>query len=324
MKYIFKAFLIMLLSFAICIPMQTIVKASTFTNMDDKKDVVASKPWTVNFSKALSSTTVNTTNIKVLSEDNDYIDIDVSLVNNNKSILVKPIENYKNDTTYTLIVTQNVKSYDGEALDSEIRMNFTTTNTTKKNYSVVLDAGHGGNDPGAIGPTGIKEKNIALAVTLKVGDILKKNNVETIYTRENDNITWPNDDAQNLQARSDISNTAEPDYFVSIHMNSFDNPSVNGIETYYFTGNTYGQALAQAVQTELIKATGGADRGIKTSSGLWVLKHTDAVAILVEPLFISNIAAEKLVATEEYQQKLAKAIATGILKSFGIGNIVYF
>jgi N-acetylmuramoyl-L-alanine amidase len=79
--------------------------------------------------------------------------------------------------------------------------------------------------------------------------------------------------------------------------------------------------LAEAVQTELIKETGTKDRGIKTA-GFYVLKHTDVTAILVETAFISNPEEEILLTTQEYQNKLAKAISTGILKSLGITNIV--
>ena len=77
MKKIFKAFIIMILAFVVCIPMQTIVQASTFTSMSSKKDVEVSKPWTVSFNKALSLPTVNTTNIKVVDENNNNIDIKI-------------------------------------------------------------------------------------------------------------------------------------------------------------------------------------------------------------------------------------------------------
>ncbi|MGV8982452.1 N-acetylmuramoyl-L-alanine amidase [Clostridium sp.] len=322
MKNIFKAFMITILSITVCLHMQSIVKASTYTDLGLKKDVVISKSWTVNFNKALSSTTVNTTNIMVVGENNEHKDISVSLANSNKSVIVKPTTNYEPNKTYTVIVTVNVKSTDGKPLPKEVRMSFTTKSEPVK-YKIVLDAGHGGNDSGAIGPTGLKEKDVTLAITLKVGSILVKNGIETIYTRTTDNISWSTNEAQNLQARCDISNAAKPDYFVSIHENSFSAPTVNGIETYYFTGSLAGQKLAQAVQTELVNATGNLDRQVKTTSGLYVIKNVDATAILVESAFISNTEGEKLLATQTYQYTLAKAIATGILKTLGISNIVY-
>lgn len=401
MKNIFKAFIIVVISFALCIPMQIIVKASTYTDMGPKKDVLVSKAWTVSFNKTLNATTVNATNIKVVGENNKSKEIKVSLANSNKNIIVQPITNYEPNKLYTLIVTEMVKSNDGIPLPKEVRMDFTTISTpvitvssvadikvdiqqgstytfpktvqatmsnglkkdvgvvwnsssldtskasvityqgtisgstikvnlvvsviatTPKKYKIVLDAGHGGADPGAIGPTGLKEKDVTLAITLKVGSILVKNGVDTIYTRTSDNISWSTNEALNLQARCDVSNKNKPDYFVSIHENSFSGPSASGIETYYFTGSAAGQKLAQAVQTELIKETGKLDRKIKTTSGLYVIKNVVATAILVETSFISNPTEEQLLATSAYQYKLAKAISTGILKTLGITNIIY-
>ncbi len=314
MKNIFKAIIILI--FTLFIPMQT-VKASTYTEMGPKNDVPVSKMWTVNCNKILNSSTVNTENVKVIGEDNNYIDINVGLANNNKSITVKPVQNYQANKTYTLIVTEGVKSADGNPLSKEVRMTF----TTKKTYKIVLDAGHGGYDSGAVGPTGIMEKNVTLAITLKIGTILAKNGVETIYTRTTDEVDWSTNEAKNLQARCDISNKANPDYFVSIHANSATASAI-GIETYYYAGNASGAKLAQDVQTELIKATGKSDRGIKTAN-FYVLKNLDATAILVETSFISNPIEEKLLASDDYQNKLAKAISTAILNNLGISNIVF-
>lgn len=312
MKSIFKAIIFTILTVALSIPMQKTVKASTYTDMGTKSNVAVSKEWTVNFNKNLSPASVNSTNIVVIGKNNTYIDISVSLVNNNKSIMVKPLKNYESNTTYTLIITQKVKSADGSPLPKEVRMNFTTGTS----YKIVLDAGHGGSDPGAIGPTGVQEKKVALAITLKVGNILVKNGVETIYTRKTDTTL-------SLQERTVISNKANPDYFLSIHANAFTNPTASGIETWYFAGSADGQKLAEAVQAELIKETGKYDRGIKTSSGFYVLKNTNSAAILVETSFISNPAEEILLNSDAYQNKLARAISTGILKCLGKTNIVY-
>ena len=197
-----------------------------------------------------------------------------------------------------------------------------STSSVPSKKTVILDAGHGGYDPGAVGAMGTKEKEVVLAITLKVGEILAKNGVETTYTRISDNINWPTNQTANLQVRCDISNNVKPDYFVSIHANSYISPSASGIETYYSSGNTAGQKLAQAVQEELIKETGRIDRKVKTA-GFYVLNYTDATAILVETSFLSNPEEEILLGTQGYQDKLAKAIATGILKSLGINSIVY-
>ncbi|MCJ7688770.1 MAG: N-acetylmuramoyl-L-alanine amidase [Clostridiaceae bacterium] len=314
MKNIFKAIIFTILTVTLSISMQKTVKASTYTDVGTKSNVAVSKAWTVNFNKNLSPASVNETNIVVIGTNNTYIDISASLVNNNKSIMVKPLKNYESNTTYTLIVTQKVKSVDGSPLPKEVRMNFTTVDTGTS-YKIVLDAGHGGSDPGAIGPTGVQEKKVALAITFKIGNILVKNGVEAIYTRENDTYV-------SLQERCDISNNARPNYFVSTHANAFTSSAVSGIETYYFPGSVAGAELAEAIQTELIKETGRYDRKIKPED-FYVLSHTNAAAILVETSFISNEEEERLLITDAYQNKLAKAISTGILKCLGITNIVY-
>lgn len=317
MKNIFKALIFIILTVALSMPMQKIVKASTYTDMGTKSNVVVSKAWTVNFNKNLSSASVNNTNIVVIGQNNTYIDISVSLANNNKSIIVKPVNNYQSNATYTLIVTQKVESVDGKPLPKEVRMNFITSTS----YKIVLDAGHGGSDSGAPGTMGIHEKHVVLPVALKVGNILVKNGVETIYTRKTDTYLT-------LQERCNISNSVRPNYFLSIHANAYisedpDAPRPQGIETWYFAGSSDGQKLAQVIQNEIIKETGKVNRGIKTTSGLYVLKNTNAPAILTELGFMTNIEEERLLITDAYQNKLAKAISTGILKCLGITNIVY-
>jgi N-acetylmuramoyl-L-alanine amidase len=316
-KNMYKAIIITILSFALSIPMQIIVKASTYKDMGTKSNVILSKEWTVNFNKNLSADSVNVKNVVVIGDNNSYIDISVSLVNNNKSIIVKPVENYESNKNYTLIVTENVKAADGTPLPQEVRMNFTTGTS----YKIVLDAGHGGSDPGAPGTMGIHEKHVVLPVALKIGEILVKNGVETIYTRKTDTYLT-------LQERCNISNNARPDYFVSIHANAYipedpEAPRPQGIETWYFEGSADGQKLAQVIQNEIIKETGKVNRGIETTSGLYVLKNTNAPAILTELGFMTNLEEEKLLITDAYQNKLAKAISTGILKCLGITNIVY-
>jgi N-acetylmuramoyl-L-alanine amidase len=210
-----------------------------------------------------------------------------------------------------------VYAFVGTIIGRTIKVNLliNVTETTKSDYKVVLDPGHGGNDPGAIGAMGTKEATVVLAISLKVGNILVKNGVETIYTRTSDK-------TQSLQQKCDVSNAAKPDFFISIHANSYTSSTVSGIETFYSSGNAAGAKLAQAVQTELIKETGRVDRKVKTA-GFYVLNNTDATAILVETSFLSNKEEEKLLGTNAYQDKLAKAISTGILKSLGITNIVY-
>ncbi|MCY6959215.1 N-acetylmuramoyl-L-alanine amidase [Clostridium brassicae] len=183
-------------------------------------------------------------------------------------------------------------------------------------YKICIDSGHGGYDSGTIGYSGTKEKDIALQVSLKVGQLLQKNGIDVVYTRTSDNVPWPPIKGKELEMRCDISNKAKVNYFVSIHLNSVDgSPSTSGIETLYGSNRTDGIPLAKNIQKEMVAATGGRDRGIKKRNDVYVVKWPDAPPVLVELEFISNPQKEKLLKTSEYQQKCAEAIVRGIMKT---------
>lgn len=179
---------------------------------------------------------------------------------------------------------------------------------------VCLDAGHGGYDPGAIGPTGVREKDVTLAITLKLGRILKQNGIDVVYTRTSDVVSWPSNETKDLQKRCDIANNANVQYFVAIHANSADISNAKGTEVYYSSGSKNGEKLAKAIQDEVVKATELYNRGVKTAN-FYVLKNTNAPAALVETGFISNTTEEKLLKSDVFQEKMAQAIAKGILRA---------
>lgn len=169
---------------------------------------------------------------------------------------------------------------------------------------IVIDPGHGGKDPGAVGPSGIKEANVNLQVALKVAEKLRKAGVEVKLTRTGDVFV-------DLQPRCDIANSFNADYFVSIHCNSAGTPEARGTETYCYKLGSKGEVLAKAIQAELIAVTGRADRGVKTAN-YYVLKRTNMPAVLIELAFLSNPEEERLLASVDYQEKCASAIAKGI------------
>ncbi|KZL89554.1 cell wall-binding repeat-containing protein [Clostridium magnum] len=179
---------------------------------------------------------------------------------------------------------------------------------------ITLDAGHGGYDSGAVGPSGLYEKNVNLDVTLKLGKILEQKGIDVVYTRTSDEVSWPANVGEDLQARCDISDAAGSNYFVSIHANSSVSSGARGIETYYYSANSEGKQLAQSIQTELINETGLIDRGVLTAN-FYVIKNTAAPSVLVEVGFISNPTEEALLGNGEFQDKLAEAIAQGIMNT---------
>ncbi len=173
---------------------------------------------------------------------------------------------------------------------------------------VFIDAGHGGNDPGAIG-NGMKEKDITLNVTKKVGNELKRHGVKVGYTRTTDK-TVP------LNRRGPLANNFNADVFVSIHTNAFGNPSAQGVETYSFPNSSKGKNLAKDIHNEVVKAKlYTKNRGLKTAN-FAVLRQTRMPAALIETAFITNVQDARLLKNK--QDEFATAIAKGILKHLGI------
>ncbi len=177
---------------------------------------------------------------------------------------------------------------------------------------ICLDAGHGGKDPGAVGITGVLEKNVNLAMTLALNDYLKAAGLRTVLTRADD--SYPT-----LSQRVQIANDAKADLFVSIHNNWTDDSSANGTYTFYWgTPDNYsveGKALAESIQRHLVAEIGSADRGARTHwQNLYVLANTDMVAALVEVGFLSNAAEEAKLTDPSYQRRAALGISKGILE----------
>lgn len=171
---------------------------------------------------------------------------------------------------------------------------------------ICVDAGHGGRDCGAIGGV-YEEADATLAIAKKVAAKLKAKGCKVKLTRDCDEKVL-------LSERCEISNKFKADAFVSIHLNAAANKDAHGIETWrYDRVGSRTLKLAHKVQTELIAATGARDRGVKTTQSFYVLKHTVASAILVECGFISNNKECEKLFTDAYQNKIAEAIARGVV-----------
>lgn len=179
-------------------------------------------------------------------------------------------------------------------------------------YTIAVDPGHGGNDPGAIGPSGYSEAEAALDISLRLRDLLESYNADVVMTRESDVTVG-------LQERANIANNAGADIFVSIHNNAFDG-TAQGIETYYFEGlSPWSEAaqLADSVQSNLIAEINSPDRGIKTDS-FTVLSQTNMPAILTENMFIDNPHEEAKLMQPSVRERIAEAHLDGIADYFGI------
>jgi len=178
---------------------------------------------------------------------------------------------------------------------------------------VFIDPGHGGYDPGAVGPAKTKEKNVALQIALKTANYLRPH-AEVQLSRETD--ISLGDDNTELTNRCEMANQWRADLFVSIHLNA-GGITATGTETYHAPGSKRGAVLAGAIQTRLVSALSLLNRGVKQAN-FTVLKRTDMPAALVEVAFISNPSEEALMSTAEFQDRAAQAIAAGICDYLGI------
>lgn len=183
--------------------------------------------------------------------------------------------------------------------------------TTGK-HLVVLDAGHGQHDPGAIGVTERKEKDFNLAMVLKVAELLRLDpQFEVVLTRSDDTFV-------ELINRAPIANNLNAEAFISIHANTAPgSPSVGGSESYYY--HPSGKTLAEVLQTYLAQATGFKDRKVKLGD-LRVLRDSKMPATLLEIGFLSNKEEEAIMFNEEWQQRVAAGIVAGIKQYFSMAG----
>jgi len=185
---------------------------------------------------------------------------------------------------------------------------------------VVIDPGHGGNDPGASNSAyGLTESDLTLTISLKLRDYLRRMGWRVVMTRDgNYEVGDPKgDDHQELQARCDVANAAGARVFVSVHINSSVAHSLNGTTTYYWRRTD--KTFAQAIQSAVVMADGINDAGVKRND-FYVIKNTTMPAVLVETAFLSNSHDAELLAHSDFLDKLAQGIANGVMNFTGGPN----
>lgn len=276
----------------------------------DFENVSVNKVWHITFNMELNKSTINSNNIKIVDENQKSVPISISFGGDKRSITVAPLNSYIPGKTYSLIISKNVKAMSGKNLMSPKTMKFSTEGKSNSKFKVCIDAGYGGSDTGQIGKSGGKESSVNLAVALKTGKILQEKGVQVVYTRTTDI-------RMDSSTRFRIADQNSANCFISIHCNaSKSNSAASGTETYYLDGNSRGMEVASAVQSQLAKSTGLTNRGTKPGQYAEV-KSTDAPGIKIYLGFMSNPAEEKLLCSEDFQNKSAAAIANGIVEGLG-------
>jgi N-acetylmuramoyl-L-alanine amidase len=170
--------------------------------------------------------------------------------------------------------------------------------------AVIIDPGHGGSDPGAVGVGGLREKDIVLSISQQVAQILQQNGVQAVMTRLDDRTV-------ELEPRVDMANRMNATLFVSIHANAATNAAASGIETFYYSS---GARLAQYVQNSIMASFSQLpNRGVKQAR-FYVLRNSSMPSILVETGFVTNNYDAYMLGDPAQRSRMAQAIAQGILQ----------
>lgn len=190
---------------------------------------------------------------------------------------------------------------------------------------VVLDAGHGTPDGGAVGLSGVLEKDINLKITQKLQKLFEETGTYVVLTRSDDNNIAPDKDGKirdikrgDLKARKDYRDNSGADLFISIHMNKFPEEKYKGAQVFYSRSPENSKLLGEAIQNSLRENLDASnERQVKKAdNSIYILKDSTIPSVIVECGFLSNSQEEKLLQDDKYQDKIAWAIYLGVSNYF--------
>ena len=188
----------------------------------------------------------------------------------------------------------------------------------KDKITVVLDAGHGGRDPGKVAVNGALEKDINLSIAQKLKTLLEQNDINVVMIRNDDSGLYSESDsnkkAADMRNRVDIINKSEATLAISIHQNSFTQESIKGAQVFYYNNSDEGKKFAENMQEQLKKSLqDGNKRMAKANDSYYMLKKVECPIIIVECGYLSNNTEAALLTDENYQERMAFAIHLGLL-----------
>ncbi len=188
----------------------------------------------------------------------------------------------------------------------------------KKSICVVVDAGHGGADPGKVGVSGQLEKDINLKIARLLGQFLRAEGITVVMTREDDAGLYDenasNKKVQDMKRRLEIIEDAKPALVVSIHQNSYHEEYVKGAQVFYYETGRDSRRLAEIIQEQLRTLDPENNRQAKGNNSYFLLKKTSRPIVIVECGFLSNYTEAEKLSTDLYQEKLAWSIHMGVMQ----------
>ena len=191
---------------------------------------------------------------------------------------------------------------------------------TQTKLKVVIDPGHGGNDPGGIGVSGVLEKDVNLSVALFLKANLESQGMEVIMTRDKDKALYSSESSTNkkkedLAKRIEIITETNPDFVLCIHQNIFTDAKYSGAQVFYYQESEESARLAACLQAQLIAGVDPDNTRVpKSNMNYYMLKNSPVPIVIVECGFLTNAEEEAKLGTEEYQRKLAWNIYLGTMR----------
>ncbi|MBQ8627546.1 MAG: N-acetylmuramoyl-L-alanine amidase [Agathobacter sp.] len=201
------------------------------------------------------------------------------------------------------------------------------TPSVEKNLpTIVLDAGHGGFDPGKVGVNDVLEKDINLAIVQKLKPLLEEYGFTIYLTRDSDEILGPANSTRpkmdDMIARVDMVKELNPYFTISIHQNSYTSPEVNGPQVFYYKDSVESATMAQIIQNAMNQyLEPQKKREPQANANYYLLTRTPTPTVIVECGFLSNPNEAELLSSEEYQNKVAQAIYMGIVSYYETNSL---
>lgn len=193
----------------------------------------------------------------------------------------------------------------------------------KSVYTIVIDAGHGGRDDGCSGVNGSKESDINLKVAKSLKGFLEEVGVNVVMTRSDKNALYDADATNfkesDMKNRMKVIDSANPNMIISIHQNSFSDSEVKGAQAFYQEDKDKSKVFAESVQSQLLSQLPFAKKECNAGD-YYLLKESKYPAIIVECGYLTNTEEEKLLVTDEYQNKVSYSIMCGVVKYFGLAG----
>ena len=218
-------------------------------------------------------------------------------------------------TVLALTVGITVKIYGRNLLDSQV-------DAIPYDKIIILDAGHGGEDPGAVANGGVYEKDLNLQIALEIGKTLEEKGYIVVYTRTDDRMLLnEGENVKGIRKISDLKNRCKvaeryaESLFISVHMNSFGSSKYSGLQVYYSQNNDKSILLADSIQNRVVADIQKTNNRVtKPGKDMYILENINNTAVLIECGFMTNPEECKKLSEKEYQKQLSFSIVCGIIE----------